>query len=411
MTTARRSALNTNVPLIWDVCAAYNPVHAGLYQSITNFARAIDGRVLSFDGGLEQASREAFCLPLSRVRPWPLFLNGAAHLIAGPCRREADRLTAGADLLIVHSLFRGHVPWAASWAARTGRPYIAVPHGCLDPWGLSQRAMAKMIWLKKWGKPFLSNAAAVIFSSTRELEKARPWLGGNHATVIHWPVELPDYSDTTIAAHRKAFRDRHHIRDDARVLLWLSRFHTMKRPLHVIETFLAARSRNTVLVMAGIDGDLSAHDLQAAIASIEPGAVLALGPLHGDAKTQAFHASDGFLSLSFRENFCYSMAEAMAYGLPVIVTHGHDLAWDMIADEGSFKCGWFVESDESHDAAAAISAFATEASEDLAGRGRYGQVWVRRQLTYRQFEERLREACRVPLLLAHRSGPSDAQLG
>lgn len=370
----------------WGVAAAYTPAHAGLHQAVSDCAEAIGSRILAFDGGGAPVTHEPGPPEVFRVRPAPAGLNRGAHVVWGGMRREADALVHDAEALIVHSLFRGHCAWAASWAARHGRPYVAIPHGCLDPWGMAQKLVAKRAWMAACGRDYLAGAAAVVFSTRRELEKARPWIDRDDATIIRWPVAADLANERAVSEHRQAFRRRHGISADARVLLFLGRLHSLKRPSHTIAAFIEAQPRNTVLVIAGMDGDISSIQLLAAIPSAAQAAIRVIGPVFGAAKTEAFHGSDGFISLSFRENFGYSMAEAMAHGLPLIVSPGHDLAVDVAVDfDGRFPCGWLLGSDSKSEAAAAIAAFTDFPAARLFTIGEAGRAWARTKLSPERF--------------------------
>jgi glycosyltransferase involved in cell wall biosynthesis len=55
---------------------------------------------------------------------------------------------------------------------------------------------------------------------------------------VRWPVEVPPEGD---AAARAGFRSRHGIPSDAPILLFVGRLHTVKRPVHAVETFAGPR--------------------------------------------------------------------------------------------------------------------------------------------------------------------------
>ncbi len=95
--------------------------------------------------------------------------------------------------------------------------------------------------------------------------------------------------------------------------------------------------------MVGMDGDVSREQ----VASVVPGnmsrQVHVIGGLAGDEIRSAWMAVDAFVSLSFRENFGYIAAEALSYGLSVVLSAGHDLAYEMPqGPDGRLACGWLL---------------------------------------------------------------------
>jgi glycosyltransferase involved in cell wall biosynthesis len=291
----------------------------------------------------------------------------------------------------VHSLYRGHTRWAAAWARQHGKRYWAVPHGCLDPWSLRQRGLVKRLWLAAGGRRYLAGAERVIFSTRRGLEKAARWVRPERALAVHWPVELPAEADG--GAVRKAFRERHGIPSDAPVLLFVGRLHTVKRPIHAVEAFCRAESGLAQLVIVGMSDDVSAADVLRAVPASRRDAVHLVGRLEGQGLAEAYRAADGFLSLSFQENFGYAAAEAIAYGLPVILSPGHDLAYDLPhSAAGRLACGWLLPDDTAEAAEAAIAEWAGLAAGQrakLETLGAAGREWAAETLSAERFREAL----------------------
>jgi glycosyltransferase involved in cell wall biosynthesis len=138
-----------------------------------------------------------------------------------------------------------------------------------------------------------------------------------------------------------------------------------------------------------MDGDLTQADIRAAIPPASRDRVHLIGPLAGADLAAAQLACDGFISLSFQENFGYAAAEAMAYELPVILSPGHDLAHEMPALAGRFACGWLLGDDAHTTAVAAIREFATASDGPLAAAGATGRTWVAETLAFERFRDRL----------------------
>ena len=385
---------------VCNVCLTHDPAYGGLHRSVQDFSQALSASVLSFDDGPvddgrgERASVEEG-VSVRRLGCGTGWLARDCRVMSPAVARQADAAVADADLLVVHSLFRGHTTWAQAWAKQHGRRYWAVPHGCLDPWGLSHHGLLKRLWLEARGRSFLADADRIIVSSHRSLQKSLAWIPdgrpADRAVVVHWPVDLPRLDGQVTA--RAAFRQQHGIPEAARLLLFVGRLHAVKRPVETVRAFCeataAASGEQCHLAIIGMDGDLTQEDVRAAIPPACRGRVHVIGPLAGADLAAAHLAGDGFISLSFQENFGYAAAEAVAYGLPVILSPGHDLAHEMPALDGRFACGWLLGDDAHATAVAAIREWAGASEATRAAAGGVGRAWAAETLSLERFRERL----------------------
>jgi len=384
----------------WNVCTELDPCLAGLYRGIIDFARALEAPVLSFSQHVT-GTNVSSDVPVSEVVCGPNPRGYPCLWVGRSAARSADRLVREADLLVVHSLFRGHVGWATAHAERRGTRLWAVPHGCLDPWGLKQRWPLKRAWLDACGGRFLEQASVSVFATRREREKAGAWIRSAATAVIPWPVELPDLCGREAA--RQRFRERLAIPDSAIILLSAARLHSMKRPLETVAAFCAADTQDAHLVMLGMDGDVTSMQVCGAVPPGHRGHVHVPGPLCNADLQDAWLGADGFISLSRRENFGYSFAEALAYGLPVIASPGHDLAWDLPMDRsGRWPYGWLLPNDSQGCATEAITNFVRRcrrigpSSQLSAAQFSSARSWIAEHLAPDRFRERLRELkCRT----------------
>lgn len=372
----------------WNVCLTHDPALGGLTRAIDDFARGLDAPILSFDDGRRPRADLSAVDGAMRI-PCSGWLGRDCHVMPAAAAREAESVLGSADLLVVHSLFRAHAPWAARWAGDRRRRYWSVPHGCLDPWSLGHRRLAKQAWLTVHGRAFLAGAERVVFSSRRAREKARPWVRGDHAAVVHWPVDVPRLDGRDDA--RRRFRERLGIPADVPLLLFVGRLHPVKRPLETLARFCAADTGGAHLMMACIEGALTKADLARVIPRSHAGRIHVTGPLTPADLGDAYLAGDGFISLSHQENFGYAAAEAVAYGLPVILSPGHDLAHDMPRDPaGRLACGWLLPDDSRQAAEQAIGEWATGDAARLAALGASGRSWAAETLSFEAFAATLR---------------------
>jgi glycosyltransferase involved in cell wall biosynthesis len=91
------------------------------------------------------------------------------------------------------------------------------------------------------------------------------------------------------------------------------------------------------------------------------------GPLNGQALREAYQSAELFILPSHSENFGMVIGEALAYGLPIITTHG--TPWELLEQE---RCGWWVPVNVASIAAALDDATKRPADE-LAAMGARGQ--------------------------------------
>ena len=291
--------------------------------------------------------------------------------------REATKLANGYEVIFCHMIFRYH----NEWVTRLGKPYFIVPHGSLDPYAFGYRRLRKEFWLLAVGARYFQRAEAVIFATRREQQKTFRGIGSDKAKVICWPVaEAP-----IEGPGRAEVRKRLGIQENEKMLLSMGRLHSMKRPLETIEAFAQAAQAKDHLVIVGPEEQYSAGELQAAASRCGARNVHVEGPVFGDAKWGLYRAADGYISLSARENFGYTVAEAMSAGLPLILSPGNDIGHELAGEE----CCWMLETDTRDEAVRAIRAFGYLNPELLRQMGERGKRWILANASFDRFRLRL----------------------
>jgi glycosyltransferase involved in cell wall biosynthesis len=223
------------------------------------------------------------------------------------------------DLVHIHALFSYATLPAAFWSSRRGVPYIVRPLGTLNDWGMKNRRP----WLKRLSFRFIEsrvmrNAARIHYTSDQERMEAEKQLVGAPAAVI--PNALPDRLSAPPAG---GFRARYPQLNGRRVVLFLSRLDAKKGLDLLLPAFARVRQQmpDTALVVAGNGNPefVTRLKAEAACLGIEPD-VIWPGFLEGDEKGAALADADVFVLPSYSENFGIAVAEAMAAGLPVVVS-------------------------------------------------------------------------------------------
>lgn len=294
------------------------------------------------------------------------------------------------DLVIVNGLWQypGFAVRRALWG--TGTPYFVYTHGMLDPW--FKRAYP-LKHLKKglywpWGEyRVLRDAKAVLFTCEEEKLLARQSFGlyqANEEVVslgTAGPVGDPD-------AQREAFLSAFPVLRGRRVLLFLGRLHVKKGCDLLIEAFarVASSDPSLSLVMAGPDQTGWQADLERLASAQGVGdRVVWTGILAGELKWGAFYAAEVFLLPSHQENFGIAVAEALACGVPVLISDKVNI-WREILADGAGR----VASDDADGTARLIQErLALSEREKQAMRGRPLDCFERRYEIHRAVQNLL----------------------
>ncbi|HAJ35397.1 MAG TPA: hypothetical protein DCL15_06855 [Chloroflexi bacterium] len=372
-----------------QICLEYTPAFGGSASAVRDYALALESRVIAF------TSTEAPDRPdgWSKIPVWDVparkdFL-GQAYAWPGSAKslQEARSILQNSKLIALHLLYRYHVQWGAGVARDFDIPFWVIPHGGLDPHVFTYRSLQKRLWMKSYGLRIMKQAAAVVFATEGERRKASPYLDGCTTQVVRLPI---DHIDTTGRDDiRQKIRSQLQIPATDRVLIWLGRLHPMKRIFETIQAVGVANNASVHMLIIGPDEAISGNDCVRFSDQRQIKNVHVLGPIYGLEKYDYFMASDGFISLSHRENYNYALAEALACGLPVILSPGNDLSVDLSNQE--HEMGWMLKSFDEHEAVEAIMRFASVPRSVLLDMGKAGQNWARLNLVRERFVSRVQE--------------------
>ncbi len=358
----------------------------GAAQSILNVSKAFNSTVISFTKKNGRPFFGSETIKQLHIR-YNEFLINRYFYSQSPIKQQAEMLLVNADLIIIHGFYRYHFDWAVNIANKNKIPYWIIPHGSLDPYVFSYRTLVKKIWFTFRGNKSFENAKRVIFATESERDKSQILVPSEKSIIVHWPVECVNTQGRAEAKIR--VRTGHNIPLDAKVLLFMGRFHPMKRPIETIDAVASCNSDNVYLMMIGPDSDvLTAAECNKYCIDNGYKNIHFINPLFSREKYDYYMASDAFISLSRRENFGYSVAEALSSGIPVILSPGNDLSKDV----RQLNCGWLLADDNLDSAKKAINEFAVTSSELLVEMGRRGQQWAHEELSFELFRSNIRSA-------------------
>ena len=234
------------------------------------------------------------------------------------------------DLAHIHAVF-SHACVAAARACRKNVvPYLVRPLGTLDPWSLKQKSFRKRLFWHLGVKRMLEGAAAIHYTSDEEKRLAEAGLGLSGGVVVPNGLDLSFINLRTGRRTGPFDAPRSEIGHSPYVLA-LSRIHPKKGFELLIESFAALKKSGLFgswrLIFAG-DGDAGYVDQLKALArrrGLNGDAVFA-GWLDGDHKYAALKGASLLAMPSYQENFGISLIEAMACGVPVLVSPHVNLA-------------------------------------------------------------------------------------
>jgi glycosyltransferase involved in cell wall biosynthesis len=245
------------------------------------------------------------------------------------------------DLAHIHALFSPLSTAAAAVARDRRLPYVLRPLGTLDPADLQKKKRLKQFYGRLFEAANIAGAAALHFTSPIEAEVSYRFGASVQDWVIPLGVQpsavLPEGEGQRLLAQMGIPQNRP-------LVLYLSRLDPKKGLdllLPALEQ-LTAQGIDFHLMLAGRNPQDPAYEQ--AIAQRINGGILGdrttlAGFVTGPTKAALLQEADLFVLPSYYENFGIAVAEAMAAGVPVVVSKGVYL-WPDIAASGS---GWVCE--------------------------------------------------------------------
>jgi glycosyltransferase involved in cell wall biosynthesis len=255
----------------------------------------------------------------------------------GLARWLRDRVT-DFDVVHVHAVLSHACIAAATACRRAGVPYIIRPLGTLAPWSLDQKALRKRLLLRLKASGLVRAASAIHCTSDQELSEIERAFPGAPGVVIPLGIDPVYLEQVPVAAANRA-RDPY--------VLVLSRLHPKKNLEVLIEAFLKASSGGSDrcpwrLVIAGSGDSQYEGTLKRLVRDRHADEHISFaGWVDGEPKRELFRGASIFALPSRHENFGMSVLEALASGVPVVVSRQVDLA-SAVEREGG---GWVVDTD------------------------------------------------------------------
>lgn len=331
-------------PSYWPAFQYGGPIFVNHYLNSALVKRGIDVTVYTTSVGLENKVRENVEVLVDGVKVVYFSISKTLEFLGATGWQLSWRMTKALkanlrefDLVNIHAIWN-YPPAAAAFLSKArGVPYIVTAHGTLYPYTVSNKRWKKLPYYHLIGKRILRDAAAIHYTGEDEAEKCHAFFGlKNRAAVVPYVLDLSEFDDIPA---REKLSERYPILKGRKTILFLSRINWKKGLDVLIKAFaIVEKQRDDVhLLIVGSDESGYAEQVKKWIrdqgmsyASEGGEAELAkngqttkitfTGMLTGREKVEAYAGSDLFVLPSYSENFGLVVVEAMACGLPVIIS-------------------------------------------------------------------------------------------
>ena len=290
-------------------------------------------------------------------RGWPQQLSPSAAL-------RAHLAKATPAVIHNHGLWLRPLHYAHHRAAALGAPLVISPRGMMSPWAWHHRGPQKRIARRFIHPGALEAAAGWHATSSEEAEDIRAL--GHRQPVCIAPNGVHAPTAAEIEASAAYWHQVCPATTQRPTAVFYSRFHRKKRVLELIDLWIQRAPPDSLLLMVGIPEDYTPEEIEAyAMRASGGGRVRAF---LGVGVPAPYGVASVFLLPSHSENFGLVVAEAMAHGVPAIVTDA--TPWSMLNSTGH---GWCVPWESYGDA---LVAALSEGPAHLRARGARARDWA-----------------------------------
>lgn len=243
-------------------------------------------------------------------------------------RREHHRFSSA----FIHGLWQWTGLGTTQALRETTTPYFVFPHGMLDPWFRAAsplRHLRKAIYWRLFEQRVIRDAAGIIFTAEEERTRGRetfsPWrTRGEVVLPLGVPQPPPSAPDL-----QERFYERFPKLRGERLLLFLGRLHEKKGCDLLLEAFRRIAPPLHLVLAGPCASPTLARQLEAQAQGLP---VTFTGPLWDTDKQAALAAAEAFILPSHQENFGIAVVEALAAGLPVLISDKVNIWREVTAD-------------------------------------------------------------------------------
>ncbi len=274
------------------------------------------------------------------------------------------------DVVHHHSLWLRTLHYAHRSAVTHRSLLVISPRGMLSEWAWRHRNWRKQLARRLVHPGALEAADGWHVTSAEEKRDVRNLGFTQPVCVAPNAVDAP-----TAEASSTALKHWHTVCPETAtrpVALFYSRFHPKKRIIELIDAWNENGPPDWLLLLVGIPQDYTPDSLEK-YARRQSGRTR-VAAFSGVGQPPPYSVASLFMLPSHNENFGLVVAEAMAQGVPVLVTDS--TPWKEIARR---NVGWCVPWSEYP---SALKAATSEPTEHLRDRGRRAREWVLQEFSW-----------------------------
>lgn len=268
------------------------------------------------------------------VHVFPSHGRGSARI--APAMIRAVRARVQPRVVVhVHGLFNAVSTSVARSCRQAGIPYLIGPFGTLSRYTFAhKRALMKRAYFALLDAPAIRGAGAMHFTTVHERDEARRLAPVRAVPSVVVPPAWVEDAGSAIAIGPRAPDTG--ANSSPETVLFLSRLHPIKAIESLLDAWpavLAQRPRARLIIAGSGDADYT-RGLEFRVQQSRIGdSVQFLGFVTGADKARWLARADVFVLPSFHENFGVSVLEAVAAGVPVVVSPDVQLA-GVVAEHG-----------------------------------------------------------------------------
>ena len=335
-----------------------------LAATLSRFGHEVD--LLATRPGNETAATEDGRLRVLQFRrDRPEFLCASSDL--------QDHLRQHAyDCLHHHALWLRTLHYACRAAHTTGARLVISPRGMLSDWSWRHRRWKKWLAARLVHPGAFTQAHGWHATSEAEADDIRRRGFSQPVCVAPNGVEVPSAEELTRA--HEVWTQLCPAVAVRPVAVFYSRFHRKKRLLELIDLWIDIAPKEWLLLVAGIPQEYTVESLTAYVQ--RRSAQERIVVFDGSDRPPPYGVASLFLLPSHSENFGMVVAEAMAWGVPVLVTD--TTPWAELSGQNA---GWCVPWENY---GPALRHAIAESTDRLEQRGARARDWVLARYSWEQ---------------------------